>query len=185
MNNNFKYYENDFELAVLDIFDKNEWKYECGYDIHREKDDVILYNDFKNYLNIKYGSFSDNEINLIIRNLTIIQSQSLYRTMKETYTKLIKGYELKRDDGSKLFINYIDFDEVDNNIFKVVNQFEFSEYKDRRPDIIAFINGIRDITLKDYEEVISKPANQNKKIKEENYKTTATRKSIGFPFCEK
>lgn len=45
---------------------------------------------------------------------------------------------------------------------------------------IAFINGIRDITLKDYEEVISKPANQNKKIKEENYKTTATRKSIGF-----
>ena len=44
----------------------------------------------------------------------------------------------------------------------------------------AFINGIRDITLADYEEVISKPENQNKKIKEELYKTNATRKSIGF-----
>ena len=44
----------------------------------------------------------------------------------------------------------------------------------------AFINGIRDITLADYEEVISKPENQNKKIKEELYKTSATRKSIGF-----
>ncbi len=45
---------------------------------------------------------------------------------------------------------------------------------------MAFINGIRDITLQDYEEVISKPESQNKKIKEELYKTNATRPSIGF-----
>ena len=45
---------------------------------------------------------------------------------------------------------------------------------------MAFINGIRDITLKDYEEVIAKPESQNKKIKEENFKTKATRPSIGF-----
>ncbi len=45
---------------------------------------------------------------------------------------------------------------------------------------MAFINGIRDITLADYEEVIQKPENQNKKIKEDLYKTNATRKSIGF-----
>ena len=44
----------------------------------------------------------------------------------------------------------------------------------------AFINGIRDITLQDYEEVIAKPENQNKKIKENLYKTNATRTSIGF-----
>ncbi len=45
---------------------------------------------------------------------------------------------------------------------------------------MAFVNGIRDITLEDYETVIAKPESQNKKIKEEQYKTTATRKSIGF-----
>ena len=45
---------------------------------------------------------------------------------------------------------------------------------------MAFINGIRDITLADYEKVISKPESQNKKIKEDNYKTNATKKSIGF-----
>ena len=45
---------------------------------------------------------------------------------------------------------------------------------------MAFINGIRDITLEDYETVIAKPESQNKKIKEEQYKTKATRKSIGF-----
>lgn len=45
---------------------------------------------------------------------------------------------------------------------------------------LAFVNGIRDITLKDYEDVILKPESQNKKIKEDLYKTNATKKSIGF-----
>ena len=45
---------------------------------------------------------------------------------------------------------------------------------------MAFINGIRDITLDDYEKVIAKPETQNKKIKEDQYKTKATRKLIGF-----
>lgn len=45
---------------------------------------------------------------------------------------------------------------------------------------MAFVNGIRDITLKDYEEVILKPESQNKKIKEKLYQTNATRPSIGF-----
>ena len=142
MNNSFKYYENDFELAVLDLFSNNNWDYECGYDIHREKDEVFLKKDFINYLNNKYGLFSDNEIRMLINNITNINNQSLYRLMKETYTRLIKGYELNRDDGSKLFVEYFDFENIDNNVFKVVNQFEFSEYKDRRPDAIVFINGI-------------------------------------------
>ena len=142
MNNNFKYYENDFELAVLDVFNNSGWTYECGYDIHREKSDIILKNDFAEYLKRKYGAFSNNEIMTLIQNITNSHNHSLYRLMKDTYIKLIKGYELNRDDGSKLFIEYFDFENIDYNIFKVVNQFEFSEYKDRRPDIIVFINGI-------------------------------------------
>ena len=45
---------------------------------------------------------------------------------------------------------------------------------------MAFVKGIRDITLEDYETVIAKPESQNKKIKEDLYKTNATRPSIGF-----
>ena len=51
---NFKYYENDYELAVLELLENCGWEYECGYDIHREKDDVILGADFQEYLNRKY-----------------------------------------------------------------------------------------------------------------------------------
>ena len=80
MNNNFKYYENDFELAVLDIFSNCGWEYECGYDMHRSSNDIIL-PDFKKYLNNRYGDFSDNEIEEIKRNLLNVSSQSLYKSI--------------------------------------------------------------------------------------------------------
>ena len=91
---NFKYYENDYELAVLELLENCGWEYECGYDIHREKDDVILRADFQEYLNRKYGYFSDDELHTLISYITSYSNQSLYRSMKETYKLLSRGYVL-------------------------------------------------------------------------------------------
>lgn len=138
---NFKYYENDYELAVLQLLEDSGWKYKGGYDIHRTNDEIILVDDFREYLNNRYDYFSNDEIKKLINYLTGFANQSLYRAMKETYKLMIRGYTLHRDDGSDLFIDFFDFGE-DSNIFRVVNQYEFEEYKKRRPDIILFINGI-------------------------------------------
>ena len=64
--------------------------------------------------------------------------------MKETYKLLSRGYVLHRDDGTDQFIDFFEFgsDAEMINIFKAVNQFEFEEYHNRRPDIVLFINGI-------------------------------------------
>jgi type I restriction enzyme R subunit len=142
MNNNFKYYEDDYEQSVLELFTNEQWNYRCGYDIHREKDDLILIDSFSQYINMRYGSLSNNELNSIVNYLTISSNPSLYRSTKDTYSKLLKGYTLNRDDGSSLFIEFINFNDIDKNIFEVVNQFEFEQFKLRRPDIVIFINGI-------------------------------------------
>ena len=63
---NFKYYENDYELAVLELLENCGWEYRCGYDIHREKDDIILLDDFQEYLSRKYGYFSEDELHTLI-----------------------------------------------------------------------------------------------------------------------
>ncbi|MCM1136753.1 MAG: type I restriction endonuclease [Clostridium sp.] len=138
---NFKYYENDYELAVLELLEQGGWDYQCGYDIHRANTDVILLDDFREYLSRRYDYFSDNEIGALVRYLTGFFNQSLYRSLKETYKRLLRGYTLHRDDGSDMFIDFFDFD-GGANVFKAVNQYEFQEYKNRRPDIILFVNGI-------------------------------------------
>lgn len=141
---NFKYYEDDYELAVLELLENCDWEYQCGYDIHREKDDIILLDDFQEYLSRKYGYFSEDELHTLISYITSYSNQSLYRSMKETYKILTRGYTLHRDDGTDQFIDFFDFgkDAETINVFRAVNQFEFEEYHNRRPDIVLFINGI-------------------------------------------
>ena len=139
-----KFCENEFEQAVLEKFENNSWEYLCGYDISRELDSPILKQDLRTYLEQNYDSLSDNEFDQVASYITEYSNQSLYRALKETYKRLFKGFDLLRDDGSRLFINFFDFgdDAETNNIFRVVNQFEFQEYKLQRPDIVLFINGI-------------------------------------------
>lgn len=141
---NYKYYENDYELAVLELLGNNGWDYQCAYDIHRQKDDIILIDDLREYLIRRYGYFSDEEVKVLVSYLTSYSNQSLYRSLKETYRLLMKGFVLHRDDGTDFFVDFFDFgkDGEATNVFKAVNQFEFEEYKNRRPDIILFINGI-------------------------------------------
>lgn len=140
----FKYYENDYELAVLEILENTGWTYQCGYDIHREEDKVLLTDDLREYLVRRYGAFTEEEFHELESHITSYTNQSLYRSMKETYRLLQKGYYLHREDGTEPLIEFFDFgDDAENiNVFKAVNQFELVEYKKRRPDIVLFINGI-------------------------------------------
>lgn len=139
--NNFKYYEDDYERAVLEHLVDAGWQYTCGYDIHRQRDEIILKDDFQEYLCNRYGMMSGKEIKEVADYVTGFSNQSLYRSIKETYRRLKKGYNLVRDDGTTLFVEFF-HEKANRNIFRVVNQFEFEEYDLRRPDIVAFINGI-------------------------------------------
>ena len=60
-------------------------------------------------------------------------------------TKVIDGFVFRREDKTKkdLFIRLIDFDNINNNIFKVVNQVEIQGKSELRiPDAIVYINGL-------------------------------------------
>lgn len=138
----FKYYEDDYEQAVLALLVENSWDYTCGYDIHRTTQDIILRQDFVTFLQQQYGYLSDDEIDELISYITGAASTSVYRAMKETYTRLYRGYTLTRGDGTELFVEFIDVAHPERNIYRAVNQLEIEEYRKRRPDIALFVNGI-------------------------------------------
>lgn len=69
----------------------------------------------------------------------------LYDGNKEMLTKITNGFSFRREDKTKkdLFIRLIDFDNVNNNIFKVVNQVEIQgRHELRIPDAVVYINGL-------------------------------------------
>ncbi len=142
----YKYSESNFENSVIELFEKESYVYECGYDIHRTNEEIILIDDFKEYLFKRYPELSLQplEIDAVIHNLLSARGTSLYETMKATLAGLRKGFILDRSAyGLKdELIEYFDYDNVENNVFKVANQFEVKDNAVRRPDVVVFINGI-------------------------------------------
>lgn len=138
--------ESSFENAVLELFQNQGYKYQCGYDLHRTNEEILIVDDFKDYLSKRYAllNLQESEINFILHNLLSSRGTSLYSTMKATLCTLQNGVTLDRSAyGMKdEFIEYFDFSNAENNVFKVVNQFEVKDYAVRRPDIVVFINGI-------------------------------------------
>ena len=119
--------EHALEMSVMQLFQDEGYIYVQGDQLHRERSEVLLVEDIKKYLLNKYSKegITVTEIENIILKLRSI-SGTLYEANKALYKLLSDGFILNREDRTQkdLFINLIDFDEPDNNIFKIVNQFE-------------------------------------------------------------
>ena len=141
-----KFTESELEKAIIELCEQQGYSYVCGEDMHRRYEDILLLDDLRAYLNFRYqkDNLSDTEIKKIINKLNLINSTPLYIGNREAFRLVNEGFDLTRDDISKvaLHIDYINYDEPEKNIFKVINQYSVQGEHIRRPDMLLFINGI-------------------------------------------
>jgi type I restriction enzyme R subunit len=136
--------EAELESAIISLFAEQDYDYVLGETIHRGFEEILLRDDLRSYLSAHYPDLTTAETEKVIGRIENIPSAPLYQGNRETFLLVNEGFDLQRDDPKKLavHINYIDFDEPDKNIFKVVNQYSVQGERLRRPDLILFINGI-------------------------------------------
>lgn len=151
-----KFTEDQFEQAIIELFQLQGYTYVHGEKIHRQYDDILLEDDLRSYLLSQYKDLSDVELKKIIQKIALIQSSPLYAGNRETFWLVNEGFDLQRDDISKvaLHIDYIDYEHPENNIFKVVNQYSVQGTRLRRPDLLIFINGIP-VTICEFKSAIN------------------------------
>lgn len=141
-----KFTEETLERAVIELFAANGIKHYHGDQIHKEMGDVLLRDDLRQFLQNQYANddITPNEIEAIIRTLEVFPSSALYDSNKKIMKLVADGFGFKREDRTKkdLFIQLIDYDKIDNNNFKIVNQLEIQGYEKRIPDVIVYINGL-------------------------------------------
>ena len=141
-----KFTEAELEQAIIELFTVQGYTYVHGGNIHRQYEDILLLDDLRSFLTVRYAAenLSDVEIQKIINKLNLINATPLYIGNREAFWLVNEGFDLIRDDISKvaLHVDYIDFDHPENNIFKVVNQYSVQGEHLRRPDLLVFINGI-------------------------------------------
>ena len=117
----------------------------AGDKINRDTNDVVLVNDFEEYLKKRYAkdNISDNEIKSIIRDILDNSTSSLYESNKRFIKKLSDGIVLKRSNKKKdILIELIDYADKDINNFKIVSQLEIRGFETRIPDLILYVNGL-------------------------------------------
>jgi type I restriction enzyme R subunit len=136
--------EAELESAIISLFAEQDYDYVLGETIHRGFEEILLRDDLRSYLSAHYPDLTTVEIEKVIARIENIPSAPLYQGNRETFLLVNEGFDLQRDDPKKLavHINYLNFDEPDKNIFKVVNQYSVQGERLRRPDLILFINGI-------------------------------------------
>lgn len=138
-----KFTEAELEKSIIEFFQGNGYEYVDGESIHRKYDDILLEDDLRKYLSRRYQSVSSIEMEEIINKIKFIQNKSLYIGNRKTFLLLNEGFDLVRDNNKNaLHIDYIDFENPENNIFKVVNQYTVQDVRERRPDMLIFLNGI-------------------------------------------
>lgn len=93
-------------------------------------------------------SFSDNNVLGAVRAVKEAVFDGLVRTNEKIYDLLTLGKGMQQTivgDTKSFTLNYIDWNNLENNLFHVTQEFEVSKsasFETRRPDLVLFVNGI-------------------------------------------
>lgn len=141
-----RFTEAELESAIIELFGEYGYEYVNGEQLHRHFDEVLLRDDLEAFLLARYQSeqFSETELQKIINRLDLLNAPSLYAANREAHRLVTEGFDFTRDDPDKIavHVDFIDFEHPERNSFKVVNQFTVVDQRNRRPDLLVFVNGI-------------------------------------------
>ena len=143
--------EHTLEMAIMELFEQQGYSYVNGETIHKELTEVLLRDDLRMYLMDRYAQegITPLEVERVIAKLTADNGAPLYEQNAQTYRLMTEGFAIKREDASlpDIFVEVIDFKNIDKNIFKVVNQLEIKGQERRIPDGIVYVNGLPVVVL--------------------------------------
>ena len=135
--------ESTLETAIIENLKNQNYEYVRGDDIHKELSDVLIRDDFRNFMMLNYD-LTDFEVNSLLRRFDNYTNADLYSSNKEIMNLIMEGLIIKREDKTKqdLYINFIDYENPEKNIIKIINQLEIQGTEKRIPDAIIYINGL-------------------------------------------
>ena len=141
-----KYTEAKLEEAVIELLQQEGFSYVKGEEIERQPEEVLIKEDLRSFLKERYAAdnITASEIEAIIRRLEMFSASDLYDSNKAVLKLVCDGFIMKREDSKEkdLYVQLLDYDNLEANNFKIVNQLEIIGTEKRIPDGIIYINGL-------------------------------------------
>jgi len=151
--------EDSYEQALIALFERLGYDYERGCDLERDPRQVCLVDELEAALRRLNPTATDEVVSDALRLLTSIHEGTL-ELRNETFTDYMQnGVEVKYVDEGRnktALLRVVDFDCVETNRFKVVNQFRVEEFGHIRCDMVVFVNGLPIVVVE-----LKSPSNDN------------------------
>lgn len=166
--------ESDVEVAVLAWFKELEYTTLHGREIAPEQPnaerqsfaDIVLEERLRSQLTQINPKIPFDAIEAALRKVVNIglESPSRFENNRRFHKLLSDGIDVEYQAQGRVIYDkvwLIDFDNIENNDWLVVNQFTIIENnRDRRPDVVIFINGLPLAVIE-----LKNPAEENATIK--------------------
>ena len=137
--------ENTLEQVIISELEEKGYEYLYGPNIDRDYHEVILRDYFDAaMLKINQGITMEiiEETYKTIKNLGLLKLEDMNAAF---HKYLVEGVPIPyhvNGEWSTFTVYLIDFENSELNDFKIINQYTIIEYKNKRPDVLVFINGI-------------------------------------------
>lgn len=115
-----KFTEAQLEAAIIELLGEQGFPYVPGGDIERDKSEVLIKADLRQFLFEKYAedNITSGEIDSIIKQIESLPASDLYDSNKTFCKWLSDGFLLKREDHTQkdLYIQLVDYTNVVQSI---------------------------------------------------------------------
>ena len=138
--------EETLEKVTMEML--QELNYECinGYEMNRtDFSKVLLEEILFNSLEKLNKGVKDEQLYEAIRLIRNLEHNNTILNNKQFTKYLLEGIPVPINNNGEtkyITIKIVDFDKIENNDFKAINQYTIIEHSEKRPDIILFINGM-------------------------------------------
>jgi type I restriction enzyme R subunit len=146
--------EDQLEQLCLEWFAENGWEIAHGPDIacdgpspeRKDYRQVLLLDDLEAAIRRINTHLPDTAVEQVVAQISKPDSLDLSTSNRTFHRLLLEGVPVEYKHDDKLIHDHallIDFEALDSNRFRVINQFTIQGSKQlRRPDVVCFINGL-------------------------------------------
>lgn len=137
--------EDNYENAVIQLFEQLGYSYIYGPDVVRDYTEPLYLDELEPALSRINPTLPTIAVDEAINKLKKFENGSLLQKNEVFMNYLQNGIEVSfyyKEEQQNAIVKLVDFEDIDKNTFTVINQWTVVEYSEKRPDVIVFLNGL-------------------------------------------
>ena len=140
-----KFNEEAYEKVLISLFEELGYEYECGYDVERDYSEPYYRDELEASIRRLNPQYDNSVIEEGIRNITNFELASMEEKNEKVTLWMQGGMEVNYQEGGEtktVLLKLVDYTNLNNNRFKVVNQWRVEGEQTKRCDMVVMLNGL-------------------------------------------